>query len=82
MTVPAWERVKDLLHQAIALDSGVRAKFLNEVCASDAALRAELESLLEIADDLSVEFLQMPPSGGSGRSPRPARGWRTGAGRR
>jgi eukaryotic-like serine/threonine-protein kinase len=64
VTVPAWERVKDLLHQAIALDSGVRAKFLNEVCAADAALRAELESLLEIADDLSVEFLQMPPSGG------------------
>ncbi len=63
MSAPSWGRVKDLLHQAIALGPESRAKFLDEVCASDAALRAELESLLAVGDGLSAEFLQSPPTG-------------------
>ena len=60
MTVPSWAHVKELLHQAVALDSESRAKFLDEVCASDAALRAELESLLSVGDGMSAEFMQSP----------------------
>jgi WD40 repeat protein len=57
---PSWERVKDLLHQAVALDPEARAKFLDDVCASDIALRAELESLLAVGDGLRAQFLQSP----------------------
>ena len=39
-----------------------RAKFLDEVCAADAALRTELESLLSIGDELSAGFLESPPT--------------------
>jgi eukaryotic-like serine/threonine-protein kinase len=58
-----WGQVKDLLHQAVALDSEARAKFLDEVCASDAALRAELESLLSVGDGLSAKFMESPAAG-------------------
>jgi eukaryotic-like serine/threonine-protein kinase len=60
VSVPDWARVKDLLHQAVALDARQRAEFLDEVCGSDAALRAELESLLLVGDGLSEEFLESP----------------------
>jgi WD40 repeat protein/serine/threonine protein kinase len=62
VTLPTWEHVKDLLHQALALGPESRAKFLDEVCASDAELRAELDSLLSVGDGLSAEFLQSPPA--------------------
>ncbi len=35
MTLPPWERVKELLHLAVALEPEPRANFLDEVCASD-----------------------------------------------
>ena len=63
MSAPSWGHVKELLYEAAALAPELRAKFLDEVCASDAALRAELESLLAVNDGLSAEFLQSPPTG-------------------
>jgi eukaryotic-like serine/threonine-protein kinase len=63
VTVPTWGHVKDILHQAIALGPEARAKFLDAVCASNAALRAEVDSLLAVGDELSAEFLQSPPTG-------------------
>jgi WD40 repeat protein len=61
MSAPDWAQVKELLHQAVALGPQARTKFLDQVCASDAALRAELESLLSVGDELSAEFLESPP---------------------
>jgi eukaryotic-like serine/threonine-protein kinase len=63
VTAPSWGRVKELLYQAVALDSESRAKFLDEVCASDRELRAELESLLAVGDGLSAEFLEPSSTG-------------------
>ncbi|HMD73625.1 MAG TPA: protein kinase [Steroidobacteraceae bacterium] len=63
MTAPSWVRVKELLHQALALVPESRAKFLDEVCASDLALRSELDSLLSVGDGLSAKFLESPPKG-------------------
>jgi eukaryotic-like serine/threonine-protein kinase len=60
VTAPSWAHVKELLHQALALGPEARAKFLDEVCASNAALRAELESLLSVGDGLRPEFLESP----------------------
>lgn len=53
-----WERVKNLLHQAMELPVPQRASFLDEACSSDNALRAEVESLLQASDDVRSEFLQ------------------------
>ncbi len=60
MSAPSWGQVKELLHQALALGAQARAQFLDEVGASDAALRVELESLLSVGDGLSPEFLGSP----------------------
>jgi eukaryotic-like serine/threonine-protein kinase len=66
VTAPSWGRVKDLLYEAAALNPQSRAKFLDEVCASDAELRAELEALLAVGDGLSAEFLEAPSAGKPG----------------
>ncbi|MGO9332258.1 MAG: serine/threonine-protein kinase, partial [Steroidobacteraceae bacterium] len=60
MSLPSWAHVKELLHQALALGPEARAKFLDEVCGSNAALRTELESLLSVGDELNAGFLEAP----------------------
>jgi eukaryotic-like serine/threonine-protein kinase len=67
VTIENWQRVKDLLDQAIELAPEQRAKFIDEACGSDGALRAELESLLSVGDGMSADFLQSPLSGEFGR---------------
>jgi serine/threonine protein kinase/tetratricopeptide (TPR) repeat protein len=58
MTAEHWERVKDLLHQAMQLAPEQRARFLDEACASETALRAEVESLLLADESLQSGFMQ------------------------
>jgi eukaryotic-like serine/threonine-protein kinase len=60
VSLPGWAHVKELLHQALALEPEARARFLDEVCASSAALRVELESLLSVGDELNTGFLESP----------------------
>ena len=67
MTIENWERVKELLDQALGMAPEQRATFLDEACGSNAGLRAELESLLSAGDNLSADFLQSPLSGEFGR---------------
>jgi WD40 repeat protein len=64
MSSASWARVKDLLYEAASLDPESRARFLDEVCATDASLRAELESLLSVGDGMSSEFPRSPLTGG------------------
>ena len=63
VTAPSWRHVKELLYEAAGLDAEPRARFLDEVCASDQELRAELEALLAVGDSLSAKFLEPPSSG-------------------
>jgi serine/threonine protein kinase len=63
VTVENWERVKELLDQVMGLAPAQRARFLDEACASDSGLRAELESLLPYGEGISSDFLQSPLSG-------------------
>jgi serine/threonine protein kinase len=63
VTVANWERVKELLDEAMALAPERRARFLDQACNSDCELRAELESLLSFGKDLSPDFLESPLSG-------------------
>jgi eukaryotic-like serine/threonine-protein kinase len=41
-----WSRSKDLFNAALELEPGKRAAFLEQACAGDSELRAEIESLL------------------------------------
>ena len=61
MTVAHWDRVKELLHQAMQLAPEQRPRFLDEACSSDGALRDEVESLLSADDGIRSSFLQSPP---------------------
>jgi len=61
MTIEPWERVKELLHQAMQLAPEQRARFLDEACSSDDGLRAEVESLLLADQDVRSSFLQSGP---------------------
>jgi WD40 repeat protein/serine/threonine protein kinase len=54
----AWERVKDLLHAAMQLAPERRSDYLEAVCGADAALRAELDSLLLANAELRAGFLE------------------------
>jgi serine/threonine protein kinase len=63
MSAHDWQKVEELLHQAMALAPERRAEFLDGACGSDAELRAELNSLLMVGDDLSEEFLNSPLRG-------------------
>ena len=63
MTLENWQRVKELLDQAMALAPQQRADFLDVECGSDEDLRAELNALLLVGDDLSDEFLNSPLRG-------------------
>jgi eukaryotic-like serine/threonine-protein kinase len=63
VSIHNWPQVEELLHQALALAPGQRAAFLDTACESNDTLRAELESLLLVGDDLNDEFLNSPLSG-------------------
>jgi non-specific serine/threonine protein kinase/serine/threonine-protein kinase len=61
MSAPPWDRVKELLHQAMLLAPAERAPFLDEACASDRSLRAEVESLLAADGEVRSSFLRSGP---------------------
>lgn len=64
MTIERWDRLKELMHQALQLGPEERARFLDETCASDQALRAGLESLLPAGEDVRSSFLEALPLAG------------------
>ena len=63
MSTHDWQKVEEILHQAMALAPEQRPEFLDTACGSDADLRAELNSLLLAGEDLSDEFLKSPLGG-------------------
>jgi len=58
MSDARWQRLKDLLHQAMHLAPAQRAVLLDDECAGEPELRAELESLLDENDRMRSEFLE------------------------
>jgi hypothetical protein len=55
-----WAQVKELFHQALGLDEGRRAVFLDEACDGDEALRREVELLIS-GNDRAGSFIETPP---------------------
>src|SRR2546422_7053706 len=61
MTPEHWQHVDQVLEAALEREPGQRAAFVAKVCASDEALRREVESLLD-AHERSGRFLDTPPA--------------------
>ena len=55
-----WQQVKQLLDEAITLDSAERGPFLDRKCAADSELRREVESLLSSHEQAGTGFLGKP----------------------
>jgi predicted ATPase/tRNA A-37 threonylcarbamoyl transferase component Bud32 len=62
-----WEKVKDLFHDALRLDTSERESFLDQACDGDIGLRIEVESLLMSLTE-AKSFLEMPVIGEPGES--------------
>ncbi len=54
-----WRRLKSIFNQALDVDPARRAAFLNQACAGDQGLQAEVESLLA-SHNQSAGFLDQP----------------------
>src|SRR5262245_45010307 len=54
-----WRQIEALYHAAVTSDGAAREAFLDEVCAADALLRQELESLIRHGD-ASHAFFDTP----------------------
>jgi serine/threonine protein kinase len=74
MTQAEWRRVEELLEQALTLEPGRRAAFLEQACAGDDGLRHEVESLLayegRVEQFIPVPALDMDDAGNGGAPPR------------
>ncbi len=55
-----WQLVRNLLDKAIAIPASERPAFLDNACAGDPELRAEVESLLNSHEQAGTAFLQEP----------------------
>src|SRR5438445_13443952 len=70
-----WQRLNELFLAAIEQDPARRAAFLDEACAGNPALRAEVESLV-VSHEQAGRFLEAPAyeaeaegAGGGARAP-------------
>ena len=69
MTAERWERVKQIVADALELDRAKRDSFVAEACAGDSGLRGEVETLLR-ADEPGSGFLDLD------RTPERLGAWR------
>jgi eukaryotic-like serine/threonine-protein kinase len=69
-----WERIKDLLHQAMQLTPEQRARFLDETCPQSDPCRSEVESLLAANEAAGSGFLAAPRTGALADDPADERG--------
>ena len=60
MNPERWQRVKQVLDEAIALDDSERRPYLDQACAGDSEVRREVESLLSSHQQAGTEFLESP----------------------
>ena len=81
MNPERWERVKDLLNEAISVDPAQRQSFLDRACDGDSDLRREVQTLLSSHEQAASSFLSIPAADlRAGLAPAPSRiGLRIGA---
>jgi eukaryotic-like serine/threonine-protein kinase len=74
MAQAEWQRIEELLEQAMALEPARRSAFLEQACAGDERLRGEVESLLAYEERVE-QFMPVPALDmlGGGIAGEPAR---------
>lgn len=75
MDANRWARVNEVFHRALELEGDARTKYLEETCGEDAALLAEVKSLLE-ADAKADSFLATPAGAVEDTAPTEVGPWR------
>jgi serine/threonine protein kinase len=60
MNPERWRQVKELLDEALAVESSERSSLLDQACAGDTELRGEVESLLASHQQAGTGFLKTP----------------------
>ena len=61
MTPERWQKIRDVLEQALELEPEKRARFLDLTCSSDNSLRNEVQSFLSADGKAASGFLESPP---------------------
>jgi eukaryotic-like serine/threonine-protein kinase len=59
METERWQRIEVIFHAAMQCEPADRSPLLQDACADDAALRAEVESLIQYGE-ISAKFLDKP----------------------
>ena len=57
-----WQRIGELFHRALELGADGRARFLDDACHGDPALRAEVESILAHHENSAPPVVPTPPA--------------------
>jgi eukaryotic-like serine/threonine-protein kinase len=60
LTPERWQKVRDVLGEAMELAPEKRSRFLDLACSSDPALRSEVQALLSSDDQARSSFLESP----------------------
>ena len=61
LTPERWQKVRDILEQALELAPEKRSRFLDVACSSNPSLRSEVQSLLSADAQARTSFLETPP---------------------
>jgi eukaryotic-like serine/threonine-protein kinase len=61
LTPERWQKVRDVLEQAMELAPEKRSRFLDVACSSDPSLRSEVQSLISADAQARTSFLETPP---------------------
>jgi serine/threonine protein kinase len=61
VTEVRWDRLKELVYEALQKPSGERARFLDDACSDDPKLRAEVEGLLGVEAGIEDSFFGALP---------------------
>ena len=61
MTDVRWDRLKELVNDALQLPAAERARFLDDACADDPTLRSEVDELLGVDVGIGDSFLNSSP---------------------
>jgi eukaryotic-like serine/threonine-protein kinase len=60
LTPDQWQKVRDVLEQALKLPPEKRSRFLDVACSSDPTLRSEVQSLLSADEQARTSLLEAP----------------------
>ena len=59
MTPETWKKIGDLVEQALSVEGESRRQFLDQACADDEELRAQVEKFIKAYEE-DKDFLEEP----------------------